>query len=197
MHPAGALGVSVANQRAVLLLKPSKPFPAASVTPKGLGAAPAHPHSACEMQQRQIPTSHCTFHLPLTRDPGPAKGRDPPLPPAAPTLGACCPTGTWGPRRDFMAKRMICLFTKMNSSTNTWARQETDRKPGRAGTLAWEPPPPLKAGAPPCTNRETETKDPHMAQDPQGEAPDHSRGRRHPQPSPARCLHHPPLQGLP
>lgn len=36
-----------------------------------------------------------------------------------PTLGACCPTGTWGPRRDFMAKRMIWRFTKMKSSTKT------------------------------------------------------------------------------
>lgn len=41
--------------------------------------------------------------------------------PRAPTLGACCPTGTWGPRRDFMAKRMIWRFTKMNSSTKTWS----------------------------------------------------------------------------
>lgn len=46
----------------------------------------------------------------------------------APTLGACCPTGTWGPRRDFMAKRMIWRFTKMNSSTKTWTTARTGVK---------------------------------------------------------------------
>lgn len=35
------------------------------------------------------------------------------------TLGALWPMGAWGPRRDLMAKRTICLLTKMNSSTNT------------------------------------------------------------------------------
>lgn len=35
------------------------------------------------------------------------------------TFGALWPIGAWGPRRDLIAKRMICLLTKMNSSTNT------------------------------------------------------------------------------
>lgn len=43
-------------------------------------------------------------------------------------MGALWPTGTWGPLLDFMAKRMICLLTKMNSSTNTCGRDETPRR---------------------------------------------------------------------
>ena len=35
------------------------------------------------------------------------------------TLGALWPMGTCGPLRDFMANRIICLFTKINSKTNT------------------------------------------------------------------------------
>lgn len=35
------------------------------------------------------------------------------------TFGALCPTGACGPLRDFIANRMICLFTKINSNTNT------------------------------------------------------------------------------
>lgn len=38
---------------------------------------------------------------------------------AVDTFGALWPSGTCGPLRDFIAKRIICLFTKMNSSTNT------------------------------------------------------------------------------
>lgn len=35
------------------------------------------------------------------------------------TFGALWPIGACGPRRDLMAKRIICLLTKMKSSTNT------------------------------------------------------------------------------
>lgn len=40
------------------------------------------------------------------------------------TFGALWPSGTCGPLRDFIAKRIICLFTKMNSNTNTWKMTE-------------------------------------------------------------------------
>lgn len=40
------------------------------------------------------------------------------------TLGALWPIGAWGPRRDLIAKRMICLLTKINSSTNTWNQNQ-------------------------------------------------------------------------
>ncbi len=35
------------------------------------------------------------------------------------TFGALWPIGACGPRRDLIAKRMICLLTKINNSTNT------------------------------------------------------------------------------
>lgn len=41
------------------------------------------------------------------------------------TLGALWPMGAWGPRRDLIAKRTICLLTKMNSSTNTFKTNAT------------------------------------------------------------------------
>lgn len=41
------------------------------------------------------------------------------------TFGALWPIGAWGPRRDLIAKRMICLLTKINSSTNTCKQKQT------------------------------------------------------------------------
>lgn len=38
------------------------------------------------------------------------------------TFGALCPIGACGPRRDLIAKRMICLLTKINNNTNTCTR---------------------------------------------------------------------------
>lgn len=51
------------------------------------------------------------------------------------TLGALWPMGAWGPRRDLMAKRTICLLTKMNSSTNTW--KQTRHARHRCGYYAF------------------------------------------------------------